>query len=484
MRLFAFLLVASTAGAQAPDPRPAWTYDPVAVGNVRSYAQGGVANPYWRVDHPTEVTFDGQRWVVRRAQRFGRLPGGEQSRSESRSLVRFDSVAANVVYVAPLLGRAPELLYPCRLDVPLTPPEGGTCGDGIGYVKTAGGRLSFDDPAGFRTDLQAGIGRVSGDTDFGPPFEIVGALIDGDTLLAEPEAFPDSRIDPTPATRYAPMSVGDEWQYERSEGAAGPGRPVYRRVQAVEAREIDGRVYLGVRHGSFVQGQGDWAYSAETTYARFDTLSARVVGPDGVLQGGACSFDEPTSRPGGDAVFCEVVEYAPQSVAVGSVGTVQVGADEIEARLREYLYTGLADFSCGQGVYAAGLGYVGYECSAPGAYERLIYARVRQPDGTVLELGRRYAVSARLGPEVEGLALTAGPNPTAGLVTLRLRLPAGGAVRWQAFDALGRVVWQRDEIRARGDAALALDASDWPAGLYQVRTATEAGGVTATVVRR
>ena len=499
MRLSTLVLFAGAAlatSAQDAGPRSAWSYDPVEVGNQRAYAQGLTpeSTVYWRTDSPTAITRDGMRGVVRRTQEFYRLDsGGGWGRTETRTVVRFDTSSANVIVRSEDGTTAP--LYPCRLDVPLA-PTGGTCNGDVPYTKTSDGRLTFEDRGdGFATVLQAGIGVVGGSTDRSPDFGLVGAVIDGVTLVEEPQTFPDSQIDPTPAARYAPMSVGDEWQYERSEGAAVPGLR-YHRIEVSEEREIDGQTYLGFAYGSYVQGQGDWVFTAETIYARFDTLSARVLGPDGMPAFGtpyasACAFDEPTtSHSAEDLVFCETSDSGSnqygESVALERTGTLQNTGDDFDTRLREYPYAGIADYECYPAPsYAAGIGNTGHECfNSLYGYNRLIFARVRQPDGTVLELGERYAVSTHLGPEAGGLALVAGPNPTPGPVTLRLDVPTGGAVRWTATDALGRVVWERGEIRAPGPATVALDLSDAPAGLYIVRAATASGAATATVVRR
>ena len=452
---------AASASAQGADPTPPWRYDPVGVGNARSYAQEVSSTPYWRTDSPAALALDGHRWTVRRTQWFSRLDGGGWSRTEARVLVRYDTSAANVLTRSE--GGQTEPLYPCRLDVPLTTPEGGTCGEGVRYVKAGDGRLSFPGSGnGFATVLEAGVGVVRESTDRQPDSELVGAVVDGDTLLAEPDAFPDSRLDPTPAARYAPMSVGDEWQYEYRDGSTNGGFPVYRRVQVLSEREIDGHLYFGSSSGSYMQDQGDWVYTGETTYARFDTLSARVVSPDGYSDfngyyGLSCPLDEPASGFG-DSVYCSTYDVSGtelgESIAIQGAGTLMVGADAFDTSTRGHLYTGLADYYCDQPSYAAGVGYVGYECfNLPFVYYRLTYARVRQPDGSILELGRPYAVAVADAPEPGRLALTVGPSPTAGPVTLRLAVPADGPVRWEAFDALGRRVWQRAETLAAGDAA-------------------------------
>ena len=485
IRLPVLVLLAAAASAQEADPTPPWRYDPVGVGNARSYFQGGAtATPYWRTDSPTALTIDGQRWVVRRRQGFSRVSSrGELvgwSRTEDRVLVRYDTTEANVM-VRQADGTV-RPLYPCRLDLPL---GSGPCGDGTAsYSKGGDGRLRFDSGVAPGLYLEAGIGNVGGPTEGGSDVQLVGAVIDGDTLIAESEAFPDSRLDPTPASRYAPMSVGDEWQYAFSEG---PGHPVlqYRRRQVVETREINGRVYLGSRHGSFVQGEGDWTYSVEIGYARFDTLTARVVGPDG-SPGSGCSLDEPSSFLSENGISCTSDSEFPGPIATAVLNSVRVGGDTFETSIRSFLRGGIADYDCFPGEHAAGIGYVGFECGggAPFVYYRLIYARVRQPDGSVLELGRPYAVAADDAPEPGRPALTVGPNPAVGPATLRLAVPVGGAVQWEAFDALGRRVWQRAETVPAGETARPLNVSDWPSGLYVVRATTASGAVTAAVVRQ
>ena len=475
--LTVLLALAGAVHAQDADPTPPWSYDPISVGNSRSYVQEGapaIEPQYSRTDSPTALTIDGQRWVVRRTQRFTRIDFG-WSRTEERVLIRYDTTAANVMVRRSESGPA-EPLYPCRLDLPLTGDTEQACGDGFFYIKRGDGTLTFITLTS-DLDLQAGVGEVEGGTKGNAPIRLVGAVIDGEVLMEEPGAFPDSRLDATPASRYAPMSVGDEWQYATTDFV---GRiEQYDRRQILDTRVIDGRTYYGQVSGSFRPGEGDWSYTTETRYARFDTLSARVVNPSG-LSLSSCPLDEPLTEPGGEgSVIC--AEDLWQS-AIGGPVVLEIGGDRYETRFRSFpssfADTGTASLAAGLGSIGAG-GFM-----EPNVAQFLIYARVRQPDGSVLELGRQHAVAADDAPEPGGLALAAGPSPTAGPVTLRLTLPATTAVRWEAFDALGRRVWHRESLEPAGDARAPLDLGDWPAGLYVVRATTGGGAATATVVRR
>ena len=76
--------------------------------------------------------------------------------------------------------------------------------------------------------------------------------------------------------------------------------------------------------------------------------------------------------------------------------------------------------------------------------------------------------------------LSVGPNPTAGVVTVRFDLPAATEVTARVFDALGRevLVPTPAAFAAGASQSLALDASRLPVGVYVVRLA--ASGISAT----
>ncbi len=84
------------------------------------------------------------------------------------------------------------------------------------------------------------------------------------------------------------------------------------------------------------------------------------------------------------------------------------------------------------------------------------------------------------------LAVAAWPNPAAGRVSLSVAVPAGGDVRVDVFDALGRRVARvHDGPLAAGTHPFALDASALPAGVYVVRllAGSEARSQRLVVVR-
>lgn len=486
--LLLVLLAAPAAAAQVPDTTAPWRYDPVAVGNARTYAQDPSATPYVRTDSPTAVTLDGQRWTVRRTQRYARVEGGGWSRTETRAVVRYDTAEANVTVRTVTDGKvseAADALYPCRLDLPLTAASGAECAAGVRYVKTGDGRLTFDGPgAGFGVVLEAGVGVVRRLTDRAADAVLVGAVVGGDTLTALPAGFPNARLDPVPAARYVPMSPGDEWHYEDNGGVVRGPQRFLRQIGRPET--VQGTEYL--TEDMCYETDGRTACTLASIYVRFDTLTARVVRLQPSRFDQPCSFDEPVSGGGGgDIVYCEEEGGIGSAFAVRGGGVVlPSGAAGAVGPFREFVRGGGGDSPCRYAdSYAAGLGDVGYEC--PGlafVYKRLLYARVRQPDGSVLEVGTPIFTVATEPATRPVLALTAGPNPSAGSVTLRLTMPAGGAVRWEAFDGLGRRVWSRETAEPAGSARLALDVAGWPAGLYVVRATTAGGTATATVVRR
>ena len=88
-------------------------------------------------------------------------------------------------------------------------------------------------------------------------------------------------------------------------------------------------------------------------------------------------------------------------------------------------------------------------------------------------------VDAEAGAPGAFALLPAAPNPSGAATTLRFTLPAGGDVRLDVFDLLGRrVVTVLDEARAAGGHAVRLDTSRLPSGVYLARLT--AGDRTAT----
>lgn len=71
-----------------------------------------------------------------------------------------------------------------------------------------------------------------------------------------------------------------------------------------------------------------------------------------------------------------------------------------------------------------------------------------------------------LGGSETALSLAVWPNPVQETATLRLSATTGGPVRLRLVDALGRLVWEREEIVFTGDNQLPLDLSALSPGAY------------------
>lgn len=506
MRLFLIVALASLAAdAQTVDPNPPWSYDPIEVGNARSYALDAVGPVrYSRTDSPASITVDGHRWVIRRTQQFRRdtvLRNEVWSRDESRVLVRYDSAAANVV-VRNLRG-GERMLYPCRLDLPVPPAgESAPCGGGASYRVNleadveVGGRVvrtavrSFDG-AILGPRLAAGIGNIGAQD-----LRLAGAVVGGDTLFTEPPPFPSSRPDPVAGWRYVPFADGNEWQYES--GRVGPGGA--RIVEEV----------LWYRMGSLTSVADHLFHTLSTSvcspemegciglleerYVRYDTLSGYTAGPLGVESRygdvptrfrSPCPFDEPVNLPGAaDPVFCSVAGgVGVTAVSFGGRTETEAGVPVESESFKVFLSVDLSQGGPPAPVYAADIGSLASSMAAPITYEGLSYARLVQPNGSVLEVGRRYAVSADDALEPETFALEVGPNPTSGSLSVALEAATPSVVTLEVFDVLGRQVHVL-EVAVAGRTQVDLDASRWATGLYVVRARSGLEVETATVVRR
>ncbi len=87
-------------------------------------------------------------------------------------------------------------------------------------------------------------------------------------------------------------------------------------------------------------------------------------------------------------------------------------------------------------------------------------------------------------PSANVLALIAAPNPTSGVLRLTLAVPETETVTVEAFDALGRRVWQQEATLAAATLVVVADASAWAPGVYVVRATVGQATATARIVRR
>jgi hypothetical protein len=495
LALLTVLLAAPAASAQTPDPTPPWTYDPVDVGNVRAYYTSvPTPQPYDRTDSPAALDSLGERWVVRRTHRY-ELVGpdwGEVKwmRTEERRLVRYDTAAANVLTVEDGEARS---VYPCRLDLPL--PEGECVGGvsstyavdldavvSVGGVSVQTPVRSFDGvlPG---PSLASGIGVAS----YGGATDLLYAVVGGDTLGTLPASFPQVASDTTPPWLYYPLAVGNEWQYEY--GANGPGGSLYPetfvRRRVTDTRVVEGQTYFVVEGSQATPSDPVWSPPREDLL-RFDTLSARVVTPEG-RSVTPCPFDEPVNVPLDyeDDVACDVETGYYLAFRSGPASDEQENGLVVTSEaFKVFRYVGLAD-GVSPEVYAAGVGYLPNTSGAwsPIGYAALAYARVRQEDGNLLELGARV-VAGEDEPEASALALRVGPNPTPGPLAVAFSLDRPAEVTAEAFDALGRRVWRHETALGAGRQRVEVDAGAWAPGLYVVRVTAGGEAATARVVRR
>ncbi|WP_420454429.1 hypothetical protein [Rubrivirga sp.] len=318
---------------------------------------------------------------------------------------------------------------------------------------------------------------------------LVVALSLASAAGAQPEDDPVP--DPTPPHLYYPLAVGNVWEYANL-GTLPTVAGWHTRREIVRDTVVDGQRYfveLRTRIGF------DWEGWKEPSrlLVRYDSASTRVM----LFAGGTVLSEYPiTCRLGldfGGPSACD--GFSTDSVYVGGetnaeipfgygsgpygigypTGTLEVSASKV-------FYTlGLADYNS-YPIYAAPVGYAGEDsgCCA----RSLTYARVLLDDGTIYEVGAQYDVASDDGPETGRLALAVGPNPTAGPLALALDVPAPATLALEAFDALGRRVWQSEVALGSGRHRVEVDAGRWAPGLYVVRATGPVGTATATVVRR
>lgn len=282
--------------------------------------------------------------------------------------------------------------------------------------------------------------------------------------------------DPTAASRYFPLGVGDEWQYEQVAYVSAPPQAI-RRV--VTGDSTVGGVRYAVRVDSRSSGPGMPLVFHARELLRLDPATGRVV----VLAGGGESAQ---TCPLG-AAFGALLDCTPmpgtnggpdETRVVGALGgTVDVGGTPVAVEAAKGFVEGFGDG--GVEGYAAPLGYLGTTGAfCEGCSLQLRFARV----GGV-EYGRRVVASGEW-PAGGRVTVAASPNPTSGRVTVRVSLAEPAAVAVTVFDALGRrVAVLHDGALPSGEQAFTLDTAALPAGVYVVRLAGAAASARFSVVR-
>jgi hypothetical protein len=85
------------------------------------------------------------------------------------------------------------------------------------------------------------------------------------------------------------------------------------------------------------------------------------------------------------------------------------------------------------------------------------------------------AATVTIGQLPAELSVEVYPNPTSGVVTLRVRTVATGPGTVELLDLTGRAVQRQAVALEAGDNALKLDISGGPSGLYILRVRDAAG---------
>ncbi len=469
------LLAAPALHAQ-PDPTPAAAYAPLDVGTVREYRladqSGTTVFGYRRETVVRDTAIAGTTWHVVRVQAFA---ANRTRTSDALRLDRFDAALANVLQRT-AAGTTPR--YPCRLDLDLT--AAGTfpaCRIGVSYGKGPGTvlgvattRLTFGYDFG-SIQVAAGFGLVS-TVDEGVFTTLVYARVGGQEAGTRVDGLP-SRPDPTPPADYYPLEVGNEWIYRFTERSVNGTSDVYVRRRVLREAAVGGQTYAVDQSCIYnnLDASPTWACEPERL-VRFDPATTNVVLGSAtgesiyVCNLGADFFD---TRPAPSSCRGSYVGYQPATVEIGGVIYT---APSLKVPSVPTLGGGPPGFVAG----------IGQTPGEPGPFRtsRFEFARIRG-----VEYGVRPAVAGEADAAPDGvLALTAAPNPTSGTLRLALALPAAQTVTAEAFDALGRRVWQASLPMAAGPQTVDIDASAWAPGVYVVRVVAGQAAATARVVRR
>ena len=495
------LLVAPFAAAQTtvPDTLAPERYAPLGLGDRWEYQRDGGPAPgptYLRRTVVGDTTIDGDQWAVQREQGFRPTFYPDDSRTvwtrteDVRRYYRFDADLANVVERD---DGAVSPVYRCRLDLPVPVPQDG--GGGVRLCSDPEVRLSSftSDPSYSKTvrvgedgtveasivfsesffsgpELALDVGEVRGVSGEGP-VEFVLAYADvGDETRGEPIEGMPYVPDPTPPASYYPLGVGDEWIYSQN-NAAFRG---YTRRTVVRDSIVEGRAYAVVE-STLYDLRADvpsWSRPRQRLL-RFDSTTTNVMELGSEVEVVAISnlgedfLACPTPADGGRCPpFYDYASYPGELVPV-MIGEEVVLVPSVKFRrggTEDVRYPGLA----------AGIGQI----QGNDQGDRFEYARVGD-----VEYGS-HPVATTDRPAPPAFTVTAGPNPTAGLVTLALDLPAPADVAVEAFDVLGRRVWRATAPLGAGRQTVALDAGAWAPGLYVVRVTAGGAARAVRVVRR
>ncbi len=473
--LLALLLAAPALHAQiAPDPNRPEDYYPLHVGDVWEYgpSRSGTPNsstfPFERRTVTRDTLAAGWRYAVVRTQRFRPDPTGGWIENVNVSLVRFDTVSASVRVRSP--GGVESNLLGCRLDLPF--PQGVCDGTGgyefyygdpaatilIGTTALTRATRRFAGAYPERT-LAAGIGVVFQGCEACVSLKVIYARVDGVEYGQQLTSF--TTPDPVPPENYFPLDIGNEWHYERK--CNGPERScglnydrVVKRV-ITEATVAGGQAYVVMREREYPTGPTSFHL------LRYEPSTTEVVErrDDGSERAYTC----PLGAPFDGYESCETpINQRQYLYVVDNSGGI-----------KQFYDTGGAALGI---KYSDGVGLLGTYSGIRTL--TLKYASVR---GEVV-YGAPVVVGTQDEAGTAAFRLAAAPNPTDGALRLALTLPEAQTVRLEAFDALGRRVWQQSAALGSGAQSVPVDASAWAPGLYLVRASAGSASASARVVRR
>lgn len=487
-KLLLALLLASlaTAGVEAQavaDTTAPSSYYPLQVGNVWQRAYFFRTEPsLFQREIVRDTLIDGTPYVLERSCSANGARDRDWQCSER--FVRYDPASTDVRVRRADGGE--DVLY-CALGADFGADV--DCGGILGYE---GGYT--DEPIGVRDDAAPVTAWKQPETlatPGPPPFlagfgiglgQREGGIVDEETLLharvdGERYGYPAS-IDPEAPTRYAPLAVGNVWEYLRTE----PGRVTRTGRSVVADSVVAGTRY--VVQETVVEAGGFRVES--TALVRFDAASGFVMRlrPGGGEAPVSCPLGSPYALTlpaclGSDLEGLDPVSVSGHAVSPG-VG-IRVGSRTVPMTSFKTFYTEGGGPSVR---YGAGIGRLPQnafpDCST--CSEEMTYLRLVDPEtGGAREYGTRAVTVARDDrPRPGALSLRATPNPVADRLTVELTTPGGGEGTLEVFDARGR----RVETRAfTGTEGVHFDVSGWAPGVYLIRATRGEHSVASRVVR-
>lgn len=265
--------------------------------------------------------------------------------------------------------------------------------------------------------------------------------------------------------RYFPLTIGNIWEYQVSEG-----EPLRRHQIIGDTLAGDHRYAVLVEsiYEFDSRAQALELWSTNRRYVRYDSIGAVFVLPDpeadtletprdvaldGETQG---YFDLRMAFD--DTLYYGTASHAYYVTSGGYGEWISIGAEEVEvAALKVF------ESTFWRARYAADIGYLGGG-NLWGPF--LTYARVGEAEYGI----GRTPTSVEAGQEVELLSIgSIFPNPARSRVRIGYGVSRPSQVSVEVFNVLGQRVWSRGAVAQGGGMhRLDLEVEAWPPGLYVV----------------